>query len=226
MIRPGSDSAPSDGTLPLAGGAIPGQASACPEYPPPAPPPPTGADLTGADPVRDALFAEMQPLVTRLLHQYGESAEHKEDLRGEIFCRFCELLRAYDPARGIPLRPYLVRMLTLAVYTSTRSGWRRQEREVRLESRLVTRQARQEGDPSETWIEQIQTDAMLSQLPAAIAELPRNQRQVVVWRYYELRSFDEMAELLRVRPSTARSLLRHALRTLRQRLLEPERTGL
>jgi len=174
---------------------------------------------------RDALFADLQPLVTRLVHQYGEDAEHREDLRGEIFCRFCELLAAYDPARGVPLRPYLVRMLTLAVYTGTRSGWRRQSREVHLESRLVTRQARADGDPSEAWIAQLQADEGLDQLPGVIAQLPQHQRQVVVWRYYELRSFDEIADLLRVRPATVRSLLRHALRVLRLRLVQPERAA-
>src|SRR5690242_4817093 len=47
---------------------------------------------------REALFAEFQPLVSRLIRQYAQNADQREDLRGEIYCRFCELLAAYDPA--------------------------------------------------------------------------------------------------------------------------------
>src|SRR5437764_237732 len=56
----------------------------------------------------DSLFAEFQPLVQRLIRQYGDEPELREDLIGEIYCRFCALVHAYDPSRGIPLRPYLV----------------------------------------------------------------------------------------------------------------------
>src|SRR5579872_3052078 len=60
---------------------------------------------------RDQLYAEFAPLVRRLLRQYGQDPELKKDLAGEIYCRFCALLQAYDPQRGVPLRPYLVRQL-------------------------------------------------------------------------------------------------------------------
>src|SRR5947209_20458060 len=66
---------------------------------------------------RDGLYAEFQPLVRRLIRQYGgDNAELREDLAGEIYYRFCQLLEVYDPERGVPLRPYLVRQLTASVY--------------------------------------------------------------------------------------------------------------
>src|SRR5207247_397741 len=61
---------------------------------------------------RDTLWVEFQPLVRRLVRQYGDTLEMREDLAGEIYCRFCALLDAFDPNRGVPLRPYLVRQLT------------------------------------------------------------------------------------------------------------------
>src|SRR5690242_6653150 len=85
-------------------------------------------------PDRDALYAEFQPLVRRLIRQYGEDVESRGDLQGEIYYRFCLLLDAYDPERGVPLRPYLVRQLTASVYTYARQGWRRQRREVTLDT--------------------------------------------------------------------------------------------
>ena len=55
-------------------------------------------------------------------------------------------------------------------------------------------------------------------LPAAIAGLSERQRQMVIWRYYEDRSFEEIAGLLQTQPATVRSLLRHALANLRRRM--------
>src|ERR1051325_8723244 len=66
---------------------------------------------------REELFREMQPLVRRLIQRFGEDAEMRRDLEGEIYYRFCLLLDAFDPERGVPLRPYLIRQLTASVYT-------------------------------------------------------------------------------------------------------------
>ena len=46
---------------------------------------------------RESLYADMQPLVRHLLHRYGQDPELRQDLEGEIYCRFCQLLEAYDP---------------------------------------------------------------------------------------------------------------------------------
>jgi RNA polymerase sigma factor (sigma-70 family) len=166
---------------------------------------------------RDALFAEFQPLVQRLVRQYGTTPELREDLRGEIYFRFCELLAAYDPGRGIPLRPYLVRMLTASVYTYSRSGWRSQKREVSME-RFPAEEPSQSEDPSEAWAEAMLQQEVITALPAAIARLPMRQKRVVIGRYYEGRAFEELAEELAIRPATVRSLLRHGINNLRSQL--------
>src|SRR5947207_2285808 len=41
-----------------------------------------------SDPEREALFADFQPLVRRLIRQYGDTYELRQDLEGEIYCRF------------------------------------------------------------------------------------------------------------------------------------------
>jgi len=172
----------------------------------------------GAGPEREKLYAEFQPLVQRLIRQYGENAELRQDLAGEIYCRFCNLLDAYDPARGIPLRPYLVRMLSASVYTYTRSHWRLQQREIFVEAEVAETDAAHSVDPTHQWDHELMTQDVLKALPEAIAQLPLRQRQVVIWRYYEGRSFEEIAEMLDIRPATARSLLRHGLNNLRRQM--------
>jgi RNA polymerase sigma factor (sigma-70 family) len=171
---------------------------------------------------REKLFAEFTPLVRRLIRQYGEDPETRQDLSGEIYYRFCTLLDAYDPGRGIPLRAYLVRTLTASVYTFSRSQWRRQHREISLEATTIAVEPVDVPDPSSQWDRDLMTKEVLKALPAAIAQLPLRQRQVVIWRYYESRSFEEIAEMLKVRPATARSLLRHGLNNLRRQVAHSE----
>ncbi|HTE20591.1 MAG TPA: sigma-70 family RNA polymerase sigma factor [Armatimonadota bacterium] len=171
---------------------------------------------------RESLFADFQPLVRRLVRQYGEDPELRQDLAGEIYCRFCALLDSYDSSRGIPLRAYLVRTLTASVYTYTRSQWRRQHREISLEATAGAVEPVNAVDPSGQWDHELMTQEVLKALPEAISHLPLRQRQVVIWRYYESRSFEEIAAMLHVRPATARSLLRHGLNNLRRQVARTE----
>src|SRR5437016_13250899 len=160
----------------------------------------------------------MQPLVRRLIRQYGDTPELRQDLSGEIYCRFCSLLDAYDPSRGIPLRPYLVRQLTASVYTYARHGWRRNRRELSLDLTDDAHERLQSEDPSREWDERLAMDQVCESIPDAIARLPKRQRQVVVWRYYEERSFEDIASMLGVQVVSARSLLRHGLNNLRRQM--------
>ena len=166
---------------------------------------------------RETLYQEFQPLVRRLIRQYGDSAEVRQDLAGEIYYRFCSLLDAYDPSRGVPLRPYLVRQLSASVYTYARHGWIRQRREVSYDGAPDSCPASR-VDPTRDWDNKLAMEQVLKSLPDAIAGLPKRQRQVVIWRYYEQRAFDDIAALLQVKPATARSLLRHGINNLRQQV--------
>ncbi len=165
---------------------------------------------------RDKLYAEFAPLVRRLLRQYGQDPELKKDLEGEIYCRFCALLDAFDPQRGVPLRPYLVRQLQAATYTFARHQWRRARREVALETPAASRPGSCLPDPTRQWDEALALEQVRGALPEAIEKLPMRQRQVVLWRYYQGRSFEEIAELLGIQAATARSLLRHGINNLRR----------
>lgn len=56
---------------------------------------------------------------------------------------------------------------------------------------------------------------------AALAELPPKQRAAIVLRYYEDLHEDSIADLLRVRPATVRSLVARGSERLRSRLGPP-----
>ncbi len=167
---------------------------------------------------RESLYAGLQPLVRRLIRQYGDTYEMRQDLEGEIYCRFQELLDCYDPSRGVPLRAYLIRRLISSVYTFARSQWRRQRREVSLGTGDVADEGADPGASVLQWRHDVARRDTLSVLPEMIAALPRRQRQVIILRYYESRTHEEIAEVLGVCPATVRSLLRHGLNALRRQL--------
>jgi len=167
---------------------------------------------------RFTLFCEFQPLVQRLIRQYGDEPELREDLIGEIYCRFCAVLDAYDPSRGIPLRPYLVHQLAYSVYSFVRRQWRRHKREISLELETIAKAIPNSEDVSAQWDEAMMIQKVQEGLPFAISQLSLRQRQVVIWRYYDGRSFEEIAERLNIRLATARSTLRHALKNMRRKL--------
>lgn len=165
----------------------------------------------------EVLFAEFAPLVRRLIRQYGDNPELREDLKGEIYCQFCSLVKAYDPGRGVPLRPYLVRQLSASVYTYARQQWRREKREVSLLAATEnSREVEFVPDPTGQWDTELVLQQVRASLPVAIRNLPPRQRKVVIWRYYEERSFEEIAQILTIQVTTARSLLRHGLNNLRK----------
>jgi len=178
----------------------------------------TSPGAGAAERERDTLYAEFRPLVKSLIRKYGDDPESRSDLEGEIYCAFCDLLAVYDPGRGVPLKAYLVRQLTTTVYTAARRRWRRSRREVNAEGfgEDVAPSNGPPADPSVQWDDDMLMRQIGGLLPGALARLPQRQRQVVIWRYYEHRPFEEIAEALGgVQVATARSLLRHGLNSLR-----------
>ena len=167
---------------------------------------------------RESLYREFQPLVRRLIRQYGDCPELRQDLSGEIYFRFCSILEAYDPGRGVPLKPYIVRQLSASVYTYARRGWVRQRREFSYEEKAQVCEPTHREDPTRDWDDKLAMEQVLRGLPEAIGRLPKRQRQVVVWRYYEHRSFEDIADVLGVKTATARSLLRHGINNLRRHM--------
>ncbi len=167
---------------------------------------------------RESLYREFQPLVRRLIRQYGDCPELRQDLAGEIYFRFCSILEAYDPTRGVPLKPYIVRQLSASVYTFARRGWTRQRREFSYEEKAEICEPTHREDPTREWDEKLAMEQVLQGLPNAISKLPKRQRQVVIWRYYEHRSFEDIADVLCVKTATARSLLRHGINNLRRHM--------
>lgn len=166
---------------------------------------------------RAAFFARFDPWMMRTMRRYGYSADARQEIYGDLYCRFSELMDAYEPERGIPLMAYLYRHLSAFLYTHARGNWRRQRREVPLPdddgAEMLPGMA---SDPTEAWDERLMFSQFRALLPTALRQLPAQQRRVLTWRYYEELSYEEIACRLRIQPSTARSLLRYGLKSVRE----------
>lgn len=170
---------------------------------------------------RDALFEELSQLVRGLVRQYGTDPETRQDLIGEIYYRFCVLLDSYDPERGVPLRGYLVRQLSASIYTYARQQWRLRSRETHLEMEEGTKEMLPSHDPTEQWNQSVFHQQMRGVMMEAIEALPQRQREVVIGRYFNSFTFEEIASHLDIQVASARSLLRHGLNSLRQKMSDP-----
>lgn len=106
---------------------------------------------------------------------------------------------------GVPEQPehYCVRTFRNRALNYRRSLWRRLTRE--LESRRWFERA-----PGETAAE---AEAM-----RALADLPQDQREVIVLKLWHEHTFEEIGELLDISPNTAAGRYRYGLQKLRVRL--------
>lgn len=165
---------------------------------------------------RDEMYAQFAPLVKRLILHYGGCAQLREELVGEIYCRFSALLDAFDPTRGVPLRAYLVKQLNCSVYTYVRAYRRSAGRELAIEPGQAEQERGLSFDPTKEWDDVIIARDIKRVMPDALGALPDRQRRLVIGRYFENRSFEDLANALSIQPSSARSLLRHGLNNMRR----------
>jgi RNA polymerase sigma factor (sigma-70 family) len=167
------------------------------------------------DEEREALYHDFQPYIRRLIRKYGDTPDQQEDLQGEIYYQFRRLLDEYDPDRGVPLKAYLIRKLNCAVYVYARKQWRQKARETSLEARIDAGEGAGWVDRECNLDRDLLQKRVIEEIAVAVNLLTLRQRQVIIWRFYEFRSFEEIAQMLGVTPATARSLLRHGIHKLR-----------
>lgn len=182
-----------------------------------------GLALTGGT-ERERLLQQLQPLIRRLVRRYGADRDHQQDLNAEIYHRFLRLYEDYDPRRGIPLTPYLIRNLEVSVYTYVRSQWRadRLRADLDLEEQESLPGRRGLTDPTEEWLHRLYRADLLERIGEALSELTPRQREAILGRYYESRTDAEIAERMNVKEATVRSLSRFGIQRLRLILVSPD----
>jgi RNA polymerase sigma-70 factor (ECF subfamily) len=146
------------------------------------------------------------PLLTYIRRMVGDL--HKsEELFQEVFLQVWVKRRQYQYPR--PFRPWLFAIATNYCRASFRSA---KPRPAMLDESLPTSPADRGPTPVEAIVQQ-ETATIVS---AAVAELPSQQRSVVVLRVWNGLSYAEIGDIVGVSEETARSHMSHGLKSLRK----------
>ncbi|MEI9962249.1 MAG: sigma-70 family RNA polymerase sigma factor [Limisphaerales bacterium] len=127
----------------------------------------------------------------------GLSHSESEDVVQETFLALMQM--------PLPLQPehYCMRSFRNRALNYRRSLWRRLTRELEAHRWF-------EKSPAEN---QAEREAMLS-----LAELPVEQREVIVLKFWHQYTFEEIGELLEISPNTAAGRYRYGLQKIKLRL--------
>lgn len=146
----------------------------------------------------ERLYADLGPVLLLYGAAITGDRARAEDALHQVFLK---LLSGKVPM-PMEARPYLFRAMRNAVLNSRRAA----SRDVELTSASLFHSPRGlEGQAHE--------------LERALADLPPDQRQMVVLKVWGGLTLEEAAELAEVSPNTAASRYRYALRKLRERMV-------
>jgi RNA polymerase sigma factor (sigma-70 family) len=158
----------------------------------------------------EAAFAEHFPPVYRFIARRVGSAL-AEDLAAETFATAYRRRATFDPAQG-SLRSWLYGIATNLV----RNHWRAEQHLLALDARLVPEV---DLSGSAEAVDQRVTAAMLApRLASGLAQLTRDQREVLLLHAWAELSHEEIAAVLEIAPGTVRSRLSRARAALREHL--------
>ena len=137
--------------------------------------------------------------------------EEARDLAQEVFLRLYTNLRQFDLKR--PFRPWLYRLAANTCINATRSRRRR----IHLgEQEILERHAGGSRDSDPAGTAEVRDDVALMQ--QAVAELPQDYRVVVVLRYLEDMSCEDVAKTLDLPVGTVKTWLYRAREILKRKL--------
>ncbi len=161
------------------------------------------------------LYQRYAPAIFRYVYYRLGDRETAEDMTSEVFCRALEGLPRYQQ-RGLPFSAWLYRIAGARVIDHYRRARRRPTTD--LHPGLPART----GDPVVTAELQL-TD---EELRWAVTQLTAAQQQVVVLRFVEGLSHEEVARIIGRSEGAVRVLQYRALETLRRILQERPEGGL
>lgn len=129
-----------------------------------------------------------------------------EDLVSEVFVYCYEHFGEYDPAKS-SYKTWL-----FIVLNSRLKNFYRDRRITADWSELENVLGQSEDDMCRAvYLEQLR-----DQLVAAVKQLPERQMKAVVWRYFQEKSFEEIADLLDTTPGNVRVMLTRAMDKLKK----------
>lgn len=161
-----------------------------------------------------ALFQQYQGLVFNTAYLMTSNREEAEDILQEVFIAVWKSCHTYNPEKG---------KLTTWLYRITVNQWLSRKRKKQAPT-LSWEQAKAEGvDLPETRNSELPEELTQSRLEyerliKATNSLNSKHRPVLVLRYFNDLSYDEIAQVLGIPLGTVKSRINQAIRTLRIKL--------
>jgi len=155
-----------------------------------------------------AAFGQLYDLYVRRVYAFcalgGRSREEAEDLTAQTFERALRAIDRYEE-RGVPFSAWLLRIAAHVVADRAR-------RAAPLDDAPPLDDDDGAADGAPDWTEEWE---LATWLRGHLATLPEDQRRVVWLRYYEDRSFGDVAVRMDRSENAVKQLLRRALATVR-----------
>ncbi len=155
-----------------------------------------------------AAFGQLYDLYVRRVYAFcalgGRSREEAEDLTAQTFERALRAIDRYEE-RGVPFSAWLLRIAAHVVADRAR-------RAAPLDDAPPLDDDDGAADGTPDWTEEWE---LATWLRGHLATLPADQRRVVWLRYYEDRSFGDVAARMDRSENAVKQLLRRALATVR-----------
>jgi RNA polymerase sigma factor (sigma-70 family) len=159
----------------------------------------------------EALFRQYERLVFRTAFLITGSKEAAEDALQEVFVSVWRSRHTYDPSRG-KLTTWLHR-ITVNQCSKKKPG--RTPATVSLEEKVVDLPAmKQQSQPEDVLISKMEYERLLRAMDALSAK----HRAVLVLRYFNALSYQEIAEALEIPLGTVKSRLNQSLRYLKEQV--------
>ena len=160
-----------------------------------------------------AAFGQIYDLYVRRVYAFctlgGRSREEAEDLTAQTFERALRAIGRYEE-RGAPFSAWLLRIAAHVVADRARHA-------EPLDAAAPLDDDGAAADATPDWAEEW---ALTAWLRGHLAALPEDQRRVVQLRYYDDRSFGDVAARMDRSENAVKQLLRRALATLRVQVHE------
>ncbi len=168
----------------------------------------------------EILVQRYQGAARRVFISYFGRHADVEDLVQELFLRIFKHRRRYRSQDRFRAWFYRIAM------NLAHDQWRQQRRRKKRLLRFFIHQKHElEYTPSAAESAPLMTRGLVQQLEQHIRDLPPRQRQVLILRYVEEMSLNEIAELLGLQVGSVKSTLHHAQRKLKDRLQSARHSG-
>ena len=170
----------------------------------------------------EALVARYGQTVFAMIARIVGDEARAEELTQDTFIKLFETIDRYDPQRA-SLSTWLCRI----AYRLAVDEFRRKRKDplcLSLNGEDLERSMGEDAN-DDYWMESVNREAMLTQLEAAVCQLPVEEQNLLTMFYYEHRSLSNIAFIVGVKDSTIRMRMCRIRKKLYELMIKKNRNG-